>query len=167
MKKVLFVIMAVALIGLLAAPAWAGSPQETTAKERVQAFVDMGIGPEAMPEVGLLYFIDLMSNAVSTSGNWVSFLVVGNWSLTTRIEVFTAFIPTGGTPADIKVARFFINPNDIIYLTAFDLGFNEFGNSNWFGNIWSDTNIYFSVGVLLFHTEFGLTWIPGDGPWQI
>ena len=166
MRKVLFIISAVTLIGLLAAPAWAGGPEET-AREWVQRSVDSGIGPEAMPEAGYLYYIDLMSNAVSSSGNWVSFLVVGNWSLSTRINVFTSFIPTGGTPADIRNREFFINPNDIVYLTAVDLGFNTFGNTNWFGIIFSNTNIFYTAGVLLFHTEYGLTWIRGDGPWQL
>jgi len=166
MKKVLLAIMAVALIGLLAAPAWAGGPEET-GREWIERSVEKGIGPEAMPEVGFLYYIDLMSNASDYYGNWVSILVVSNWSLSVRIRVFTSFIPTGGTPNDIVDRDFYINANDIAYLTAGDLGFNTFGPTNWFGLVFDTTNNWFSAGVLLFHSEYGLTWIRGDGAWGI
>ncbi|MBW2624485.1 MAG: hypothetical protein JRD68_16370 [Deltaproteobacteria bacterium] len=166
MKKVLFAIMAVAFIGMLAAPAWAGGPEET-GRAWIERSVESGRGPEAVPEVGWLYYIDLMSNTSDAYGNWVSILVAGNWSLSVRIHVFTSFIPTGGTPNDIVNANFYINANDIAYLTSSDLGFNTYGQTNWFGLLWSDSNIFFTAGVLLFHSEYGLTWIPGVGPYAI
>jgi hypothetical protein len=166
MKKVLFVIMAVTIMGLLAAPAWAGGPEET-GREWIQRSIDADRGPEVMPEAGYLYYIDLMSNATDATGGWLSFLVVGNWSLNTRIHVWTQFIPSGGTPSDIRNRDFFINPNDVLYLTAFDLGFASYGNTNWFGLIYSNTNIFYTAGVLLYHSEYGLTWIAGDGAWQL
>lgn len=162
MKKVLFVIMAVALIGLLAAPAWAGGPEET-AREWVQRSVEMDRGPAAMPEAGYLYYIDLMSNAPE----WTSFLVVANWSLIVRIQVFTEFIPAYGTPSDIRARNFWLNPNEIKYLNVHDLGFTTYGNTNWFGVLFSATNNWFMSGVLLFHSEYGLTWINADGPYQL
>ncbi len=167
MKKTLLLITALVLIGLFAVPVWAGGPGDT-AREWVERSLDSrGLAPEAVPEAGYLYYIDLMSTGIDVNGQWVSFLVVSNWSLNTRIHVFTDFIPTNGTPNDIESRDFYINPNDVVYLTANNLGFNNFPNTNWFGVIFSDTNIFYSAGVLLFHSEYGLTWIKGDGPWQI
>jgi len=172
MKTKLKTIMIILLVSLFAMPVWAGGAVET-ARERVAWAAEMGgLDPEtAVPEAGLLYFVDLMSNFVESSSNqWISYLVLGNWSLNTRIEINTAFIPTGGTPNDIVARRTFINPNDIVYLGASQLGFNSFRpgiGSNWFVNVWNTTNTYFSAGVLLFNTEYGLTYIPSDGPYQI
>jgi len=162
MKKALFAIMAVALIGMLAAPAWAGGPEET-GRAWIERSVESGRGPEAMPEAGYLYYIDLISNAPS----WTSYLVVANWSLLTRIRVFTSFVPDTGTPDDIKDASFWIEPNGIKYLGATDLGFTTYGNTNWFGVIFNANNNWFMAGVLLYHSEYGLTWIDADGPYQL
>ena len=172
MKKVVMTFMVVALIGLMAATAMAGGAADT-ARERIKAAAEMEAQGEdrfvnMVPEAGYLYYIDLMSNAVQiTSGGWISFLVVTNWDFNTRIRTITSFAPTGGTPSDIVNAEHYINPNDVVYLDENDLGFRQYGATNWFGIIFSDTNNFFSCGVLLYHTEFGMTWIPAVGPFSL
>jgi len=173
MKKVILTFIVLGLIGLVAVPAWAGGPEET-ARERVEALAaqmqaDGDIrAADIVPEAGYLYYIDLMSNASNpSSGGWTSFLVVGNWSFDVRIHLWTSFIPTGGDPTDIVTKEHFVSPNDIAYFDQFALGFSAFGATNWFGIVFSDTNIFYTANVLLYHTEFGLTWIPGDGAWQL
>lgn len=173
MKKVILTFIVLGLIGLLAAPAWAAGPEET-GRERVEAVIaqmeaqgDQRFA-DFVPLDGYLYYIDLMSNAGGGTGSgWMSFLVIGNWSFSVRIQLGTSFIPTGGTPADIVNRTFFIDPNDIVYLDQYDLGFNTFGSTNWFGITFTATNDFYTAGVLLYHSDFGLTFIRGDGPWQL
>ena len=167
MKRMFYLLVAVAFVSFLALPAWAGGPEETGRDWVNRSMENMGIAPEAVPEAGYLWYVDLMSNAGDSFGGWTSFLVLTNWDLSTRIQVFTDFIPTGGTPNDIKRRNFYINPNDIAYLGPSQLGFNTFGNTNWYGIVYSATNHFYTVGVLLYHTEFGLTWIRADGPYAL
>ena len=167
MKKTLIVILAVVFIGMMAAPSFAGGPADT-GKQWIQKAVDKGLGPQAVPEAGYMYYVDLMSNAIDQLGNqWGSFLVVINWDQNVRIHVFTGFIPAGGTPNDYTVRDFYINAQDVAVLTPFDLGFLDFGNTNWYGMVWNDVNVFFSCGVLLYHTEYGLTWMTPWGPYSI
>jgi len=165
MKKAIVVLVAVAFIGLSAAAAWAGPAEETLSQwaEQMQA-QDPGLFPEGIvPQVNLGYYYDLMSNAP----NWASFLVVTNWSLNTRIQFNTAFVPTSGTPVDIKNRTHFIDPNEVIYLDQYALGFNTFGQTNWFGiGVALSPPSWVSSGILLYSADFGLTWVPADGPYQ-
>ena len=168
MKKTMKTILAVAFCFLAVSSAWAGGPEET-GRQWVQRSLELeGRGAEAVPEAGMLYYVDLMSNFSDVvNGGWVSFLVLTNWDTAYRIHVFTQFIPTGGDPNDIVGRNFYINPNEIVYLNSSQLGFESFGKSNWYGLVYNDSDHYFSCGVLLYHTEFGLTWIRSDGPWAL
>jgi len=144
-------------------PSWAG-PLETG-----QQWIDRAMqqNPELftqamVPDANYLYYIDLMSNAP----NWASFLVVSNWSLNTRIEIYTSFIPSTGTPSDIVNRLNYINPNAVVYLNAVNLGFTSYGSTNWFGILAApNAPDYVSCGILLYSSEFGLTWVPTDGPY--
>lgn len=167
MKKAILVLVVVALFGFSTVPAtWAG-PAETGREWIEWAMQESpGIFAEMNPEVVAFYYIDLMSNALDAYGGWQSFLVITNWDLSTRIRVVTSFVPTGGTPSDIVTTEHYINPNDIVYLTSRDLGFNTFGQpTNWYGIAIADTLDWWSLGVLLYHSEYGLTYIRGDGPY--
>ena len=159
-EKVLIILLAALMISVTAAPAMAGGPSET-ARALIQSAVDKGLGPQAVPESGLLYCIDLMSNSL----NWKSYLVVINWDPNVRIHLWTYFLPAGGTPNDVQIKDFYINAQDIEYFDPNDLGFNDFGPTNWYGIVWNDTDAFFTCGVLLYHTEFGLTWIQPWGPY--
>lgn len=141
-------------------PAWAGDSEET-GRQWVERALEDGRFAEAVPQAGLLYYVDLMSNASDpVSGGWQSFLVVTNWDLSVRIRVITSFIPADGNPSNIQNRQHFVNPNDIVYLDANQMGFNSYGKSNWYGLVFNDTNNFFSCGVLLYHSEYGMTWIP-------
>ena len=148
--------------------AWAGGPEDTGRQWVERALQSEGKSAEAVPQAGYLYYVDLMSNfSDPVNGGWQSLLVVTNWDLSVRIRVVTQFIPTGGTPSDIVTRDHYINPNDIAYLDPNQLGFNTYGKSNWYGLVYNDTNIFFTCGVLLYHSEFGLTWISSTGPYQL
>ncbi len=162
MKATMKTILAVVFCFVAVSSAWAGGPAETMRDWAARAAEQSGDrSAEAVPQAGYGYYVDLMSNSSDpVNGGWVSFLVVTNWDLSVRIRVITQFIPTGGTPADIITRQHYVNPNDIAYLDANTLGFNSYGKSNWYGLVYNDTDNFFTCGVLLYHTEFGLTWIP-------
>jgi hypothetical protein len=162
MKKAILVLAAVALIGFYAVPSWAGPAEETARQWVDRAMQDSEISAEINPEVNMLYYVDLMSN----SAGWASFLVVTNWSLNTRIEVYTSFVPTSGTPSDIRDRLNYVDPNAVAYLNAVNLGFASYGFTNWFGIVFGNWPSYVTCGVLLYSSEFGLTWIPADGPYS-
>jgi len=163
MKKLLMVILAVALISMLAAPVSASDPRET-AQQWIDRSVENGSrSPEAVPEVWEAYFVDFMSNV--TNSGWNSYLVIVNWDILSQIHVWTEFIPTGGDPNDIQATDFWIGPNDIAVRTTNQLDFNLFGQSNWFGILTADVTQFWTVGVLLYNSEYGMTWIRGDGPY--
>jgi len=160
------VVMAVvALVGFSVVAAWAGPAEETLAKWADELmYQNPDLLPEGItPEVNMGYYFDLMSN----SPGWDSFLVVTNWSLNTRIQFITGFVPTGGTPSNIVYREHYVDPNQVKYLNKVSLGFTSFGTTNWFGiGIAIDPPDYISCGVLLYASEYGLTWIPGDGPYS-
>ena len=119
MKKAILVLAVFALIGFYSVPSWAG-PAEETGRQWVERAMQQNpeLFPEGMvPNANYLWYVDLMSNAT----NWASFLIVTNWSLNTRIEFDTIFAPTGGTPSDVKSRINYIDPNQVRYLTDFDL----------------------------------------------
>jgi hypothetical protein len=165
MKKAVLVMLVVAFIGFSVEAAWAGPAEETLRQwaEQMQAQ-----GPEFFPEgiipqVNMGYYYDLLSNAPG----WASFLVVTNWSLNTRIQFNTAFVPTTGTPANITQRTHFIDPNEVAYLDQYALGFNSFGTTNWFGiGVALSPPSWVSSGILLYSADFGLTWVPADGPYS-
>ena len=168
MKSSIKTILALALVFFAATAAWAGGPEETGKQWIDRALQEDGRSAEAVPQAGFLYYVDLMSNASDpVSGGWQSFLVITNWDLSVRIRVITSFIPTGGTPSDIVNREHYINPNDIVYLDANNMGFNSYGKSNWYGLVFNDTNNFYTCGVLIYHSEYGLSWIPAVGPYNI
>jgi hypothetical protein len=163
MKRAILVLVAIAFIGFCMVPdSWAGPAEETGRQLVEQAMLDYpGFFVGVNPEVVAWYYLDLMSNF----GGWQSFLVITNWDLERRIRILTRFIPTDGTPSDIVSAEHYIGPNAVAYLTSRDLGFSAWGQTNWFGYAIADTATYWGCGVLLYHSEYGLTWIKGDGPY--
>jgi len=163
MKKVLMVLLAVALISALVVPVCSADPR-SCAEKWIERAIDNGkISAEAVPEVWQIYYVDLMSNA--SAQGWFSFLVIVNWDVSSRIQIQTQFIPTGGDPFDMQQADFFIDPNETAVMSGNQLGFNNFGQANWFGIVWGDVVDWWTVGVLLYNSEYGMTWIPADGPY--
>ena len=161
MKKAVLVMLVVAFIGFSVVAAWAGPAEDTGRKWVERAFASPNISAKGInPEVVALYYVDLMSN----SGSWQSFLVVTNWDLDTRIRIVTSFIPTDGTPSDIITREHYISPNAVLYLDQYGMGFGS-RKTNWFGIVVADTTDYWTCGVLLYSSEYGLAWIPADGPY--
>ena len=164
MKKAILVLAVFALIGFYSVPSWAG-PAEETGLQWVERAMQQNpeLFPEGMvPNANYLWYVDLMSNAP----NWASYLIVTNWSLNTRIQFYTTFIPTNGTPSNIINKLIYIDPNKVVYLNANNLGFTSWGSTNWFGIVYAPgAPSWVSTGVLLYSSEFGLTWVPTDGPY--
>jgi hypothetical protein len=164
MKRAILLLAVFALIGFYALPSWAG-PAEDTGRQWIERMAQQDpqlFSEGIVPEVGFLFYIDLMSNA----SKWASFLVVTNWSMDTRIEIYTSFIPTNGTPSNIVNRLNYVMPNAVAYLDQVALGFTSWGATNWFGIVGTnDITSWVSCGVLLYSSEYGLTWITADGPY--
>lgn len=169
MKKAIVVLAAIALLGFSSVPALCAEPAAETGEKSIDWPVQETPGVFAEQEPVLSwYYIDLMSNADVGIGGWQSFLVVTNWDKQAEITVRTEFSPIGRKPGDdiVTITReHTIIPYDVKYLNANALGFTGYGQpTNWYGTAMAYTRNWWSVGVLLYHSEYGLAWIRAGGP---
>jgi len=156
MKKVILVLVALAVAGFVAAPAMAESLDSRPAlKQTLNQFYERQ--GEAAPQATFGYLFDLVTNAYGTG--WGSVVALTNYNSMVRNRIVGYVVPRDANPGQELIVDEWMNPYEVEYL---DLGSLGLGNENGWMLIWS-TIQDFGAGVLIYNTSTmaGMVWESG------
>ena len=154
MKKIVGLLVSMALVGIMTLPVWAGSPGPSADKLIERVYAKRG---EAVPQVTYNYLVDFLSNAYNMGLG--SIFAITNYDPMVRNHIVGYVAPLGANPGDEIDVDIWLNPYEVRYISLGDIGLGDTHGWAFLSSSIAD----FGCGLLLFNAEAsGMTWIK---PW--
>jgi hypothetical protein len=155
MKKIVWVLVSIALVGIVALPVWAGSPRPSADALRDSYYAKRA---EAAPQATYNYMVDFVSNAYNMG--FGSIFCITNYDSMVRNHIVGYVVPLGADPGQELIIDLWLNPYEVRYISLDKIGL---GDTHGWAMLWSTIGD-FGCGVLLYNSSTlnGMTWIR---PW--